>query len=162
MVACTGRTIVCANEFRKGDVIWDNARIACTPGTDSVRLERPETMEDPTLPCQCVAIGKRSSTNQVTREILANPRHVRTLVYLTRIYLACTKFRFEHATPWILRIPIPVSTRRNFVEEGCECYFREVVYRSRYFLERDKEKRFFGFSRAVHFLSILRQGWYEG
>lgn len=34
-------TIVRANEFRNfawADVIWDNARIACTPGTDSARL----------------------------------------------------------------------------------------------------------------------------
>lgn len=44
--ATTHRTIVCANEFRKGDVIGDNARIACTPGTDSARLDRSETMED--------------------------------------------------------------------------------------------------------------------
>lgn len=34
-------TIVRANEFRnftEADVIWDNAHIACTPGTDSARL----------------------------------------------------------------------------------------------------------------------------
>lgn len=34
-------TIIRANEFRNfagADVIWDNAHIACTPGTDSARL----------------------------------------------------------------------------------------------------------------------------
>lgn len=35
-----GERLSAQTSFAKGDVIWDNARIACTPGTDSARLVR--------------------------------------------------------------------------------------------------------------------------
>lgn len=133
-------------------------------------------MEDPTLPRQCVAIGKRSSsTNQVIGEILANPR--RWLLEYTRVYISRARvcvsrvhkvsFRAAVYTRCVPRILVPASTRRKPLAEvntqrvlfqaSCS-YGVGVVLRI-----RDKEKRFFEFSRAFSsFLSVLRQASYKG
>lgn len=75
-----------ANEFRnfvEADVIWDNARIACTPGTDSARLApRPVSRDNrglplPSmrmLPAERTAIGDAAPPRAPSRSVVEKLR----------------------------------------------------------------------------------------